>query len=53
MAEKPGKAGVRSYEIRFFILEKADINLLQLKPLSELVDFGRKPVCIPLEDAEG
>ncbi len=38
---------------RFCFLDKANINLLQLKPLSELVDFGRKPVCIPLEDVEG
>ncbi len=54
--EDGGKAGEgRCQALRdsLFILDKADINLLQLKPLSELVDFGRKPVCIPLEDAEG
>ncbi len=35
------------------LLDQTDVNLLQLKPLPELVDFGRKPVCIPLEDAQG
>ncbi len=33
--------------------DQADINLLQLKPLSELMDFGRQSACIPLEDAVG
>ncbi len=46
-----GEAGVGFLEIRFF-LDKANINLLQLKPLSEVVDFGRKSFCIPLEDVE-
>ncbi len=43
MAQKPGK----SLEVSFVV------DLLHLKPLPELVDFGREPVCIPLEDAEG
>ncbi len=34
-------------------MNKANINFLQLQPLSKLVDFGRTSVCIPLEDAEG
>ncbi len=33
-------------------LDLTEVDLLQLKPLPELVDFGRKPVCIPLEGAE-
>ncbi len=43
----------RVFRYKFRSLDKADIGFLQLKPLCELVDFGRKPVCIPLEDAEG
>ncbi len=43
----------RVFGDKFRFLVKAYINLLQLKPLSEVMDFGRKPVCIPLEDAEG
>ncbi len=38
-------------KLRF--LDQTVVDLLQLKPLPELVDFGRKSVCIPLEDAEG
>ncbi len=49
MAEKPGKAGVGSLELSW----QTDVDLLQLKPLPKLVDFGREPVCIPLEEAEG
>ncbi len=43
----------RVFGIEFRFLDQADVDLLQLKPLPELVDFGRKPVCILLEDAEG
>ncbi len=46
-----GRCRVFGSKLRF--LDQTDVNLLQLKPLPELVDFGRKPVCIPLEDAEG
>ncbi len=46
-----GRRRVFGSKLRF--LDQADGDLLQLKPLPELVDFGRKPVCIPLEDAEG
>ncbi len=34
-------------------MDQTDVDLLQLKPLPELVGFARKPVCIALEDAEG
>ncbi len=37
----------------FGFLDEAGIDPPQLKPLAEPVDFGRQPVCIPLEDAEG
>ncbi len=37
---------------KFGFSDEADVDLLQLEPLSELVDFGRQSVCIPLEDAE-
>ncbi len=30
-----------------------DDDLLQLEPFSELVDIGKQPACITLEDAEG
>ncbi len=33
-------------------MDKTDFDLLQLNPSHELVDMGRKPVCIPLEDTE-
>ncbi len=45
-----GRHRVFGSKLRF--LEKTDVDLLQLKPLPDLVDFVRKPVCIPLEDAE-
>ncbi len=48
---REGWCWVFGVELRF--LDLTDVDLLQLKPLPELVDFGRKPVCIPLEDAEG
>ncbi len=51
MAEKPGNAGIGSLEFSF--LDQTDVDLLHLKPLPKLVDIGREPVCIPLEDAEG
>ncbi len=47
---REGRCRIFAVELRF--LDQTDVDLLQLKPLPELVDFGRKPVCIPLEDAE-
>ncbi len=52
MVEKLSKAGVGYLEITFF-LNKANVDLFYLLPLSELLDFGRKPVSIPLEEGEG
>ncbi len=46
-----GRRRVFGRKLRF--LDQTDVDLLQMKPLSELVDFGRKPICIPLEEAEG
>ncbi len=46
-----GEGRVFGGKLRF--LDQTAVDLLQLKPLPELVDFGGKPVCIPLEDAEG
>ncbi len=48
---REGRCRVSGGELRF--LDQTGVDLLHLKPLPELVDFGRKPVCIPLEDAEG
>ncbi len=48
---REGRYRVFGVELRS--LDQTDVDLLQLKTLPELVDFGRKPVCIPLEDAEG
>ncbi len=48
-----GEGRRRVFGVKFGFLDEADIDLLQLKLLSELVDFGRKPVCIPLKDAVG
>ncbi len=50
---KAGEGGRWFFSDKFCFLNKANIDLLQLWPLSELVSFGRMPVCIPLEDAEG
>ncbi len=43
----------RVFGVELLFLDQTDVNLLQLKPLPELVDSGGKPVGIPLEDAEG
>ncbi len=43
----------RVFVDKFCFLDNLGINLLQLKPLSEFMDFGRQPACIPLEDAVG
>ncbi len=48
-----GEGRRRVFGDKFGFLDEADIDLLQLEPLPELVDFGRQSVCIPLEDAEG
>ncbi len=51
-----GEAGAGRCRVlgnRFGFLDEADIDLLQLEPLSEVVGFGREPLCIPLEDAKG
>ncbi len=48
-----GESRFRVFGVKFGFLDEVDIDLLQLKPMSELVDFGRKPVCIPWEDVEG
>ncbi len=34
-------------------LDKTNVTFLQLNPLSELVDLGREPVCVPLVDGGG
>ncbi len=48
-----GEGWRRVFGGKFGFLDEADIDLLQLEPLSELVDFGRQSVCIPLEGVEG
>ncbi len=48
-----GEGRSRVFGVKLRFLDQTDFDLLQLKPLLELVDFGRKSVCIPLEDAEG
>ncbi len=48
---REGRCRIFGVELRF--LDQTDFDLLQLKPLLELMDFGRKSACIPLEDAEG
>ncbi len=48
-----GKGLRRVFGSKFRFLDKTDVDLLQLKPLPELVDFVRKPVCITFENAEG
>ncbi len=48
-----GEGRRRVFGDKFGFLDEADVDLLQLEPLPELVDFGRQPVCISLEDAEG
>ncbi len=47
-----GEGWRRVFGDKVGFLGEADIDPLQLEPLSELVDFGRQPVSIPLEDAE-
>ncbi len=43
----------RVFGSKLLFLDQTDVDFLQLEPLPGLVNFGRKPVCIPLEDAEG
>ncbi len=52
IAEKPG-IRCRVFGSKLHFLDQTDVDLIQLKPLLELVGFGKKPICIPLEDAEG
>ncbi len=47
---REGRCRVFGVELRF--VDQIDVDLLRLNPLPELVDYGRKPICIPLEDAE-
>ncbi len=53
MVEKLFKGWRRDFGSKLRFLDKIDDNLFQLKPLPQLVDFGRNPVYIPLEDEEG
>ncbi len=46
--EEAGEGRHCVFQYKFLFLDKANIDLRQLKPLPELVDFRRKPVCIPL-----
>ncbi len=48
-----GKGRRRVFGSKLRVLDKTDVDILQLKPLPEIVNFVRKPVCIPLGDAEG
>ncbi len=45
-----GEGQRRAFGNKLRLLDPTDFELLHLKPWPELVDFGRKPVCIPLED---
>ncbi len=48
-----GEGRRRAFGDKFGFMDEADVDLLQLDPLSELVGFARQPVCIPLENTEG
>ncbi len=47
------KSWRRGFESKFRFLDKTGVYRFQLKPLPQLVDFGRKLVFIQLEDEEG
>ncbi len=53
MAEKLEKGWRRVFGSKLRFLDKRNVYFFKLKPLPQLVDFGRKNVCIPLGDEEG